>query len=245
MFRRAQHHIAFINKGFTLIELVIVIVLLSALGIMTTTYISTGVDIYTDTTERDESLNSVRFVMERLRREVANALPNSAVVESAGQCLTFKPIIASSIYGGDFPIFPLNASSGGIAPINIDMSNAQAVVYLLSASELTSSKVQAIGDYSAGQPIVTFSGSISFPLSSPAKRVYFINDTVTYCFSADNLYRRINSGGDQLMAENVTGSFQVSDATLQRNGLVLTTFIMNFDGQSASVTQTLPINNVP
>ena len=68
------------QKGFTLIELVIVIIVLSAISIATSTYISTGVSIYTDISERDKELNSTRFVMERLRREVLNALPNSLKV---------------------------------------------------------------------------------------------------------------------------------------------------------------------
>ncbi len=236
---------AIIHRGFTLVELVVVIVLLSLLGIMTSTYISTGVDIYTDNAERDESLNSVRFVMERLRREVANALPNSALTDASGQCLTFTPIITSTIYNDNFPIFPVIANRGTIAPINSDMVNVKAVVYLLSASELSSSKVQTIGQYTAGESQVTFPSAISFPFSSPAKRVYFINDSVSYCFSGNNINRRVNSGADQLMAENVTGFFQVSEATLQRNGLVLATFTMDFDGKAASVLQTLAINNVP
>lgn len=233
-----------INKGFTLIELVIVIVLLSALSIMTSSYISTGVDIYSDVAERDGSLNSVRFVMERLRREVANALPNSAF-STTGQCLTFTPILASSIYGSDFPISPSSRNSGTIAPIPFDISAAKAVVYLLSSNELTSNKVQAINDYSAGQTALTFPSSISFPWSSPARRVYIVKDTVTYCFRSNNLYRTVNSEPETLMGEEIEGRFQVSDATLQRNGLVLTTYIMTFDGQSVPVEQTLPINNVP
>lgn len=234
-----------INKGFTLIELVIVIVLLAALSIMTSSYISTGVDIYSDVAERDGSLNSVRFVMERLRREVANALPNSAISSNSEQCLTFTPIIASSIYGSDFPISPITDNSGTIAPIPFSISAASAVVYLLNSDELASNKKQAINDYSAGQTSLSFVSSISFPWSSPARRVYIVKDTVTYCFHSNNLYRRVNSGAEVLMGEEVQGRFQVSDATLQRNGLVLTTFTMNFDGQSVSVEQTLPINNVP
>ncbi len=234
-----------LQKGFTLVELVIVIIILSALGIATSSYIATGVDIYTDITERDKSLNSVRFVMERLRREVSSALPNSAIVTNG--CLTFTPIIASSLYN-DFPIAPLSASVGTIAPIN-DYSHQtgdKAVVYLLAQSELSGSdKVQPISAINAGKDTLNFGGDVSFSLASPAKRVYIIRDNITYYFSAGNLLRGSECVDGVLMANNISGSFSVSDATLQRNGLVQAIFTLDFDGQEVSIEQTLHISNVP
>ncbi|MCP5078900.1 MAG: type II secretion system protein, partial [Psychromonas sp.] len=106
------------NSGFTLIELVVVIIVLSAIGIATSSYISTGVSIYTDVSERDRELNSTRFVMERLRRDILNALPNSLSVSTDKQCLTFTPIIKSSLYGYYFPISPLTAVSATVATIS-------------------------------------------------------------------------------------------------------------------------------
>ena len=234
------------QKGFTLVELVIVIIMLSALGMMTSSYIGMGVDIYSDTAERDRSLNSVRFVMERLRREVSNALPNSASISAGGQCLTFTPIIASSLYS-DFPISPLTGSTGTIAalPDYTFAAGDKAVVYLLAADELTGSKVQTIDSINIDKDILTFSGSISFPLSSPAKRVYIIRDNISYYFSGTNVYRSSQCDSGVLMAENITGSFSVSDATLQRNALVQAVFNLDFDGQEVPVEQTLHINNVP
>jgi len=243
-----------LQKGFTLIELVMVIIILSVLGIMTSSYIGTGVDIYTGITDRDKSLNSVRFVMERLRREVSNALPNSAYVSDskdfAGNinvingCLTFTPIIASSIYGSDFPIAPINASSAIISPIAMDITApANAVVYQLSADAPIS---QEITNYSAGQATLNFTNPATFPLSSPAKRVYITNDNISYFFTKNKQLRRgTNCIAGVLMAENITGSFLVSAASLQRNGLVKVTFNLDFDGQEVVVEQTLHINNVP
>jgi MSHA biogenesis protein MshO len=232
-------------QGFTLVELIIVMIMLSVLGIMTSSYISTGVDLYSDIAERDKSLNSIRFVMERLRREVANALPNSASVTDG--CLTFTPIVASSIYS-DFPISPVYGASGTISPISdySFTSGDQAVVYLLAAEELTGSeKVLAISSINSDTDTLIFSGSISFPQGSPAKRVYIIRDRVSYCFSESNLYRSENSGSGVLMAENISGSFTTSEATLQRNALVQASFLLDFDGQEVPVEQTLHINNTP
>lgn len=236
--------------GFTLIELVLVILILSALGIATTRYIATGVDIYNGISERDKSLNSIRFVMERMRREISNALPNSAVV--ASDCLAFYPIKSSSRYT-DFPIYPVQASQGAISAISDYQyaSGDRAVVYLLNESELSnleangSAKSHLISSVNSAKDTLYFSSDVSFSLSSPASRTYIINDSVSYCFSGNNLYRQENNATPVLMAEAVSGSFQVIDATLQRNSLVEVSFSLDFDGQEVAFEQALHINNVP
>lgn len=245
------------QQGFTLVELVIVIIILSALGIMTSSYIGTGIDIYSDIAGRDRSLSSVRFAMERLRREASNALPNSARLSLGDQCLSFTPIVASTLYGSDFPISPLSSNSANVAALpdyaweNGDLG----VVYLLASSELSGSKKQPLSAINTDKDLLSFSGSISFPLGSPAQRLYIVRESISYYFSGTNLYRSVASGIDSandcdvdngiLMAEHITGSFSVSDATLQRNGLVQATFNLEFDGQEVPVEETLHINNVP
>lgn len=242
-----------LHKGFTLVELVIVIIILSALGIMTSSYIGTGVDIYTDITERDKSLSSVRFVMERLRREVANALPNSASISDSSDvlngCLTFRPIVASTLYASDFPIEPISRVSGAIATIPVDdytfENGDQAVIYLLSADEIINTgKVKTLVDDTTNSSLV-FSDADGFVLASPAKRVYIIRDTISYCFIGSELKRQENSGDFVLMAEHISGSFSASDATLQRNALVKVTFNLDFDDVEVPIEQTLHISNVP
>lgn len=249
-----------ISKGFTLIELVIVIIILAAIGVATSSYIAAGVNIYSDVADRDKSINSLRFVIERMRREVANALPNSAVVD--GNCLTFTPIIASSLYGNDFPISPVSASSALIATIekNSDGSNKvatgdRAVVYILERDDLSSvghaGKNKVISINSA-QNSITFTntdanGVASYPLGSPAKRLYFIRDNndISYCFVNNQIKRTDSNATNVLMADNIRGSFTVEQATLQRNSLVQVKFLLDFDEQEAAFEETLHINNVP
>lgn len=233
--------------GFTLIELVAVIIILSALGIMTSSFIGTGVNIYTGIADRDKTLNSVRFVMERLRREVANALPNSAYVDAAG-CLRFTPIVASTLYR-DFPVKPVISNMGTIVPIDnkeVDLTKTKAVVYLLtSAKGKKNNSIKGINAVNADKDTLTFADSLGFPLGSPAKRVYFIKDDIRYCFTGSKLNRQVIGGDVVLMAEKITGDFAVENATLQRNGLVQAKFSLDFDGQEVPIEQTLHINNVP
>lgn len=237
------------QRGFTLIELVIVIIILAAIGIATSRYIATGVSIYTDISERDKELNSTRFVMERLRRDLLNALPNSLIVSNNQQCLTFTPIKESTIYGDDFPIAPLSKSSGAIATID-NYSFAvgdKAVVYLLDSSELQlpSTKVHTITALSG--ETITFNGEVSFELGSPSKRLYIVNRSKSYYFNLAGELRLADSCTSQgdLMATNIKGEFDVAAPTLQRNGLAKVRFTLDFDGQEVPIEQTLQVNNVP
>ncbi len=242
-----------IAKGFTLIELVIVIIILSAIGIATTSYIATGVNIYTDIAGRDKSINSLRFVIERMRREVADALPNSAVINNG--CLRFTPIEASSLYASNFPIFPLLNDAASIAEITVSDYNFEegdrVAVYLLSNTDLydnagllqDNEQVKSIDSISTDT--VQFSADESYALGSPAKRFFIIRNSVDYCFKNATITRSINQGSEVLMATNITGSFTIEDATLQRNSLVEVKFLLYFDGQEATFEETLHINNVP
>jgi MSHA biogenesis protein MshO len=241
------------STGFTLIELVIVIIILSAIGIATSTYISTGVSIYTDVSERDKALNSTRFVMERLRRDVLNALPNSLVVSEANRCLTFTPVLYSSLYSYDLPIFPVEASTATITNIDNYAHTAgnKAVVYLLDPSELVGDKVHAIDGITTEQ--INFSDDdVSFSLGSPSKRLYIINTSKSYYFHYNNSNERFelvladscNATGS-IMAKDIEGEFDVAKPTLQRNGLAKVTYMLNFDGQEVPIEQTLHVNNVP
>ena len=65
------------SSGFSLIELIVVIVILGVLAASITSFIRFGTQIYTETTARDQLVSSARFAIERLNREVRNALPNS------------------------------------------------------------------------------------------------------------------------------------------------------------------------
>jgi len=230
------------NKGFSLIELLIVIVILSVLGIMTSSYIKFGTDIYIHRVNLDRSISDLRFVMERLRREVTHALPNSLIVNN--NCLTFTPIIDYSFYSDDFPISPQVADYGFIAPINQDLEGTKAVVNLLTAKEVLdgSNKVQTISRYNVNSGKLTFENNLSFPISSMAKRIYFVKDNMTYCFNNSNLYKRINDNENILMAENITGKFIHKEAT---SNMLLVSFKLKVDEEEVSVEQKLRINNKP
>ena len=102
-------------KGFTLIELVMVIILLGIISVGISSVIKFGSQIYSSVTGREALMSGARFAIERLNREVRAALPNSVRVNSSEdplrplkplkQCLEFTPVAASTVYL-DIPVAP-------------------------------------------------------------------------------------------------------------------------------------------
>lgn len=73
-------------RGFTLIEVVVVIVLLGIVGSMTASIISSSMEGYNNQVRRDRLQSSARLAIERIQREVRHALPNSICTLNAGSC---------------------------------------------------------------------------------------------------------------------------------------------------------------
>lgn len=92
-------------SGFTLVELVMVILLLGIMATFTSQFIGIGSQIYGDASSREQLMSDARFAMERLNREVRDAVPGSERIETtdgvwvdSGACLRFWPISTSSRY---------------------------------------------------------------------------------------------------------------------------------------------------
>jgi MSHA biogenesis protein MshO len=88
------------KRGFTLIELVMVLVVLAIVSVGITRFIRSSTQIFIDTSERERLLREGSFAVERLNREIADAVPNSVrLTGNAGvHCLQFVPIKWSTFY---------------------------------------------------------------------------------------------------------------------------------------------------
>lgn len=84
--------------GFTLLEMVVVIVLIGILAAGTLQFLTQSTRSYVDTTARDQLASVGRIAVERISRELRNALPNSVRTTPDGTCIEFIPIAASANY---------------------------------------------------------------------------------------------------------------------------------------------------
>lgn len=108
-----------LSTGFTLIELISVIVVMAIVSLGVGNFISTGTRMYVDTAARDEILSKSRFAVERLNRDIRYALPNSLRVAAyrpgidsdvGSHCLEYFPIEWSTFY--------IDVATGNEAPVD-------------------------------------------------------------------------------------------------------------------------------
>ena len=244
------------TSGFTLIELIVVIVLLGVLAAAISSFLKFGTQIYTETSTRDQLVSSARFAIERLNRDIRNALPNSLRLTNANQCIEFTPILESTIYT-DIPVLP-EVARNTINVIKFDEpfdSNWQGIVYPLISDDvypLTPSNtdkihnvdtISTVGD----EWVITLENNVLFAEESPTQRLYFINGTVEYCLQSNTLLRSDSISSNVLMAQDIynTSPFEILAATLQRNAMVQVHFRFEKNNEQVTFNNEIQVLNVP
>lgn len=200
-------------SGFTLVELVIVIVLLSIMSLVSVRFIANFAQGYVDTSRRQHMADVTQLAIERIGRELRNALPNSVRIrnDANASCIEYLPVLGASSYDNlpvvsatnTFSAIPLGA--GAISGWQAGEPLYTAVfpitgtnLYTLAANSMIAqlaNPAQFIADQSAGAEItVTMSGNHQFPTESPASRFYIVGSPVSYCLNtgSGDLYRYEN-----------------------------------------------------
>jgi len=246
------------SSGFTLIELITVIIILGVLAAAISSFIKFTTQIYSEATARDQLVSSTRFAIERLNRDVRNALPNSLRLTNSDRCIEFTPIIESTIYT-KIPVAPED-SSNQITVIRFDESfnsNWSAIVYPLTPNDVypattsNSDKIHPVDSISeiGNEWVVTLDNQVLFSEHSPTQRLYFVNEneTVEYCLQGENLRRN-----GILMAQDIHNigltfvpPFEIEPATLQRNAMVQIHIILEKNNEIVTFNNEIQVLNVP
>ncbi|WP_330147578.1 type II secretion system protein [Shewanella oncorhynchi] len=183
--------------GFTLVEMVTVILILGILVVGVSSFIIFGTRIFVESSSVDQVLSQSRFAVERVTRELRSALPNSLRVNTDSltyQCIEFVPIEASTTYL-TMPILPAAAASTGIVILDNTASairvNQFAWIYPLIDADVYSSarqkraQVKTIATSPSPlehQVTLTFTAPTRFAEASPRQRIYLGSGPVSYCF---------------------------------------------------------------
>jgi len=96
--------------GFTIIELITVIVLLGALSAVLAIFIALPMRAINDMARRAELVDEAQLVIERMAREIRSALPNSVRIASAGGVAGLE--IVSTRTGGRYRRLPAPGGGG-------------------------------------------------------------------------------------------------------------------------------------
>jgi MSHA biogenesis protein MshO len=185
--------------GFTLVEMVTVILILGVMVIGVSGFIIFGTRIFVESSSVDQVLGQSRFAIERMTRELRGAVPNSVRINNNAnwQCLEFVPIEASTSYL-TMPIIPdTPAANGGTAIID-DPSNSQiragqwTLIYPLTDADVydvSKAKRFQLASVTASSNTLTlgFVTQVRFAQASPRQRVYFASQAVSYCFEQSGI----------------------------------------------------------
>jgi MSHA biogenesis protein MshO len=223
------------QSGFTMVELIAVIVLLGIISTASVQFIQSSVGIYQDTVRRSNLSHVGRFAVERVSRELATALPGSVRVSGSGgtQCLEFIPVVAASSYitldtavavsSVDAAIFSPPTGSGwrvAVYPINPSEIYAPIVAGI--------QPLAAVDNFVVASPLVTINltGSNQFPLSSPSQRLFIVGGAVSFC-AQDGTLRRYSAyatGVVQSVPPGGNSSLLAEHIRLSDNGVGVTVF---------------------
>jgi MSHA biogenesis protein MshO len=260
--------------GFTLIEMVMVMVLIGIVGSIVAVFIKTPVDAYFASARRAGISDTADTVLRRVSRDLRKALPNSVRVPNA-QCMELIPTKTGGRYrldgtaaGLDFAAadtsFNMLGSNSTLPSDQRIATGDLIVVYNLgitgsnaynndNTSAVTATPTQS------GTPIETTLAITAkqFPLESGGNRFHVVDKderVVAFVCTGGNLYRTVNVSSfasscpttGAILATKVSAcSFDYGGTDLQSNAVARITLQLTDGGETVSLTHTVNINNTP
>ncbi|KDM92796.1 PilW family protein [Photobacterium galatheae] len=219
-----------LNRGFTLIELIMAMVVLAFISLGIGTYLQLGAQGYTETIHRERLQSEARFVIERLTREIRHAAPNSVSFNSG--CLSFYPVYLTATYRnaptGNEPLTVLvPPDEQQIALWDQALENDRVAVGFVSAGDYQAddadsmvitkvSKRPTMSDLSATLQLSQWLGD-----RSPGQRLYLFSRRVAFCQHGERLIRQINQEAGEVLTDKLNRfDVAVSGSGLNSNGLI-------------------------
>lgn len=202
------------QRGFSLVELITVIVILGMVSVGIASFMRNSMEIYSSVSEREQLLTESRFAVERMTRELRRAVPHSVRIKgSANQhCLEFVPVNFVTRYTNLplkrskkdaldmlFPVYadgtPYLFKANDYALINPESSKEvyneahKKLRQILSCSDDGDGNCETFDD---SDEIVQVNVDGYFDAESPTSRVFLVNKSISYCVRDGTLHRTTN-----------------------------------------------------
>ncbi len=190
-------------RGFTLIELITVIVILAIVAAIGSGFVITAVESYMDTQQRAKLVQKGRLALEQMTRQLRVALPHSMRVSPSGNCIEFIPILAGAIYTDTVPDATNNApltSSIESSPVNLGLGTPEYVAIggLTGADIYNTGTPAALADYAgmtAGPPtVVNLASAHRFVRNSINNRMFITDEPMRFCVDGGDLVQNTDYG---------------------------------------------------
>jgi MSHA biogenesis protein MshO len=207
-----------LQRGFTLVELVMVIVILGIVAAMVSVFMRSPIDAYFDTARRAALTDVADTATRRMARDIRKALPNSIRVPN-NQCLEFIPTRTGARYRADVDttagpgaqansVLNFNAADTrfNLLGNNADLPADQQIqvgdlvaVYNLGiagADAYAGDNTSVVRGVSNGTETNLVIDAIRFPLASASQRFHVIpggEQVVAYVCTGGNLHRTVRT----------------------------------------------------
>ncbi|MGH1440451.1 MAG: PulJ/GspJ family protein [Cellvibrionaceae bacterium] len=217
------------NRGFTLLEMITVIVILSLTTIASTRIIISIVEGQALVKKHSQVLIESQLTMDRLAKQLQTALPFSLRESNANRCLSFMPVVASSFYLSELPdsinLFPTTGASVPVPVAPYAVSGGNAAFFSVgaqSSAELYGSgatSLESITSLSASA--ITLNQDHRWQQNSPEQRFFIIDRPQAFCVVNNELryYRNVSQTNADI---NLNGLYDVLMNTVNTSGRIFT-----------------------
>ncbi len=191
------------QRGVTLVELVMVIVVTGIIAAGVAVFIQRPVEGYIDAARRATLTDEADTALRRITRDLRTALPNSVRVDPSGKFIEYIETIGGGRYraepdslgGGEILDFTAaDTTFDVLGPVPTLSAGNHIVVYNLFSTGTVSNAYQGSNRasfVSVAPPTITIAPVVSlpFPEPSPAKRFHVVTGPVTYGCVGNQLLR--------------------------------------------------------
>lgn len=259
------HKNNFSAQGFTLIEVITVIVILSIVAVLGTKFVVDSTKSYQATQTRSRLVNTGRQAVERMSRQLRVALPNSVRITNVAAgtaCVEFMPISSGGNYISAVPDAVNGAaatSAINVAPHTIDFGAAQYV----SIGAMGSAEIYGVSPGSRATLtsrtaiLLNLSAAKTWQRNSLKRRFYLLDFPQAFCVVANQLRfydnqdatsASVNTGSAySILADNLSAAtpFALTAGSENKNVDVLLNMTFTNNGESVVFNQSVMIRNVP